>query len=133
MVSDYVGDMPHNWASAECVIYLRHMLALEDGQALRLLEGVGDSELAHGIPQRILESPTRFGRVSLNLEPVSGSSGWRLSFERGTGPSPGTVSLPATLGLRFQLADVKGATFRRVGPMVSIQPESSSWQAVWKA
>ena len=133
LVSDYVGDMPHNWASAECVIYLRHMLALEDGQALRLLEGVGDSELAHGMPQRILESPTRFGRVSLNLEPVSGSSGWRLSFERGTGPNPGTVSLPATLGLRFQFADVKGATFRRVGPMVNIQPESSSWQAVWKA
>jgi hypothetical protein len=24
------GDMPHNWASAECVRYLRHMLALED-------------------------------------------------------------------------------------------------------
>jgi hypothetical protein len=133
LVSDYVGDMPHNWASAECVIYLRHMLALEDGQALRLLEGVGDFELAHGIPHRISESPTRFGRVSLNLEPLSGTPGWRLSFERGTGPNPGTVSLPATFGLRFQLADIKGATFRRAGAMVNIQPESASWQAVWKA
>jgi hypothetical protein len=133
LVSDYVGDMPHNWASAECVIYLRHMLALEDGQELRLLEGVSEFELAHGIPHRISESPTRFGRVSLNLEPLSGTSGWRLSFERGTGPNPGTVSLPATLGLRFQLADVKGATFRRAGAMVNIQPESASWQAVWKA
>jgi hypothetical protein len=133
LVSDYVGDMPHNWASAECVIYLRHMLALEDGQALRLLEGVGDFELAHGMPHSIAESPTRFGRVSLNLEPASGSSGWRLSFERGTGPNPKTVSLPATLGLRFQLTDVRGATSRRAGAMVYIQPESSSWQAVWRA
>ena len=39
LTADYVGDMPHNWASAECILYLRHMLALEDGQALRLLAG----------------------------------------------------------------------------------------------
>jgi len=41
--------------------------------------------------------------------------------------------LPATLGSKFQLADVKGATFRRVSAKVIVQPEASSWQAVWKA
>ncbi|MGO9272590.1 MAG: hypothetical protein ACLQOO_20545 [Terriglobia bacterium] len=133
LVSDYVGDMPHNWASAECVIFLRHMLALEDGSSLRLLEGIGDFELAPRMPHRIAESPTRFGRVSLNLEPASGSSGWRLSFERGKGLNPETVSLPTTLGSKFQLADVKGATFRRVGAKVNVEPESSSWQAAWKS
>ncbi|MGA2984798.1 MAG: twin-arginine translocation signal domain-containing protein [Terriglobia bacterium] len=133
LVSDYVGDMPHNWASAECIIFLRHMLALEDGPSLRLLEGIGDFELAHRIPHRITESPTRFGRLSLNLEPASGTSAWRLSFDRGTGPNPGTVSLPAILGSKFQLADVKGATFRIAGAKVIVQPESPSWQAVWKS
>ncbi len=133
LVSDYVGDMPHNWASAECVIFLRHMLALEDGSSLRLLEGIGDFELAPGMPHRITQSPTRFGRVSLNLEPASGVSGWRLSFERGKGPNPETVSLPTTLGSKFQLADIKGATVRRVGAKANVEPESSSWQAVWKA
>src|ERR1035438_3776594 len=109
------------------------MLALEDGSSLRLLEGIGDFELAHGIPHRITESPTRFGRVSLNLEPASATSAWRLNFDRGAGANPGTVSLPATLGSKFQLADVKGATFRHSGAKVIVQPEASSWQAVWKA
>ncbi len=133
LVSDYVGDMPHNWASAECIIFLRHMLALEDGTSLRLLEGIGDFELAPGMPHRITESPTRFGRVSLNLEPTRGASGWRLSFDRGTGPIPATVTLPATLGSKFNLEDVKGGTFRPAGAKVIVQPESSSWQAAWKA
>jgi hypothetical protein len=50
LTAGYVGDMPHNWASAECVLYLRHMLALEDGRDLRLLAGVGDFELASAEP-----------------------------------------------------------------------------------
>ena len=41
-----VGDMPHNWASAECIRYVRHMLALEDAAHLRLLAGITDGELA---------------------------------------------------------------------------------------
>jgi hypothetical protein len=132
LVSDYVGDMPHNWASAECVLYMRHMLALEDGQALRLLDGISAFELADGSPHRITESPTRFGRISLNLEPLSGGPGWRLSFQRGKGPDPGRVSLPAVLGSRFHLVDIRGAAFHRTDSMISIQPESPSWQAVWK-
>ena len=44
------GDMPHNWASAECVRYLRHMLALEDGKSLRLLNGITAAELTPNSP-----------------------------------------------------------------------------------
>lgn len=133
LVSDYVGDMPHNWASAECVIYLRHMLALEDGTSLRLLEGIGDLELSHRMPHRIAESPTRFGRIAMNLEPGTAASGWRLSFNRGTGPRPAAVTLPATLGSNFQLADIKGANFRRAGGKILVDPEAVSWQAAWKS
>ena len=39
------GDMPHNWASAECVRYLRHMFgALEDGKSLPTLNGITAAE-----------------------------------------------------------------------------------------
>ncbi len=111
LVSGYVGDMPHNWASAECVLYLRHMLALEDGQALRLLAGVGDFELACGEPYEIAASPTRFGRVWLKLEP-GGRGEWRLEFRRGSGPAPESVVLPVALGARLRFAEARGAGVR---------------------
>jgi len=131
LTAGYVGDMPHNWASAECVLYLRHMLALEDGAALRLLPGIRGFELAAGKPCRLRESPTRFGRVSLELEPLEGRRGWRLEFERGTGPAPGSVQLPATLGVGVSLSDLSGATFRREGDAILVAPEAQSWSAEW--
>ena len=91
----YVGDMPHNWASAECVLYLRHMLALEDGRSLRLLAGIGQPELAAGEPFALAGSPTRFGRISLRLEPLGRNRGWRLDFEREAGPAPASIVLPS--------------------------------------
>jgi hypothetical protein len=97
LVANYVGDMPHNWASAECVLYLRHMLALEDGASLRLLAGIGEPELAAGEPFEIAGSPTRFGRISLRLEPLGRKRGWRLDFEREPGPAPVSVVLPRGL------------------------------------
>ncbi len=96
LVAGYVGDMPHNWASAECVLYLRHMLALEDGSRLRLLEGIGAPEMSMREPFRLKNTPTRFGPVSLELIPEG--SRWRLQFERGSGPAPSAVTLPKTLG-----------------------------------
>ena len=34
------GDMPHNWASAEFIRLVRHLLVLERGDELHLLEGL---------------------------------------------------------------------------------------------
>ena len=133
LTAGYVGDMPHNWGSAECILYLRHMLALEDGPALRLVEGISDFELASNEAYSVTESPTRFGRVGLNLEPLDKHLGWKLSFERGKGPNPGAVTLPVTLGSHFRFTNVKGATFRVSGAAIHVQPEAASWQAVWKA
>ncbi len=100
-VAGYVGDMPHNWASAECILYLRHILALEDGSALRLLEGIGTQELALRQPFRVKQTPTRFGRLNLELTPRG--TGWRLKFERGPGPAPLSVRVPAMLaGLKLK-------------------------------
>lgn len=133
MGAGYVGDMPHNWASAECVLYLRHMLALEDGQTLRLLTGIGDPELSAGTPSTLTASPTRFGRVSLSLEPLPRAAGWRLSFERHDGPAPGAVRLPAALGSRFVLAEVSKASLKRDGTSILVDPGAPSWTCMWKA
>ena len=131
LTAGYVGDMPHNWASAECVLYLRHMLALEDGAALRLLPGIGGFELAAGAPCRLRESPTRFGRVSLELEPLEGRRGWRLRFARATGPAPAAVQLPATLGSGLRFSDLSGAEFRREENSILVAPDVPSWSATW--
>jgi len=132
LTADYVGDMPHNWASAECILYLRHMLALEDGQALRLLAGVGESELADGEPLSIAQSPTRFGRIDMNIEPLDRHQGWRLKFQRGSGPTPSSVQLPLMLASRFRFAEIQGAQARQVGNTVFVTSSAASWEALWK-
>jgi len=132
LTADYVGDMPHNWASAECILYLRHMLALEDGLALRLLTGVGEFELSQGEPLSIAQSPTRFGRLDMNLEPLDRHQGWRLKFQRGSGLTPANVLLPEILASRFRFAEIKGAQARVEGNSVFVTPSAAAWEAVWK-
>jgi hypothetical protein len=124
----YVGDMPHNWASAECVLYLRHMMALEDGSSLRLLEGIGDVELKSGEAWSVSNTPTRFGTVSMDLT-KSGSS-WQLRYRRGAGPSPASLRLPAALGHR-KFASAKGAAARPGGKGIEVDPQSKEWVAIF--
>jgi hypothetical protein len=123
------GDMPHNWASAECVRYLRHMLALEDGRALRLLEGITGAELIPGKPYRLRNSPTRFGRIDLDLEPAGGKR-WHAKFQRAAGPQPASVSVPVELG-RLRFTGVSGASHKANGAAIEIDPTAKSWEAIW--
>jgi hypothetical protein len=95
------GDMPHISATSELIRYLRHMLALEVDTELRLLQGIGDPELSEREPFQMAASPTRFGRVSLALEPEAGARVWRLRFARAGGPAPTAVELPAALAGGF--------------------------------
>jgi hypothetical protein len=127
---EYVGDMPHNWASAECVLYLRHMFALEDGPGLRLLEGLGPGELAAGGPFSLNGSPTRFGRLNLALTREGQS--WRLAYRRGSGPKPAFIRLPATLG-GLACASAKGAAAKAGKTAVEIDPAAGEWSVEWGA
>lgn len=129
-LAGYVGDMPHNWASAECVLYLRHMLALEDGRTLRLLAGIGKGDLVFREPFRLRATPTRFGPLDLALTPEA--RGWRLSYRRGAGPAPAALRLPAVLGgARF--AAVQGAQARPGGRVVEVDPGAESFSVTWTA
>jgi hypothetical protein len=124
------GDMPHNWASAECVRYLRHMLVLEDGQSMRLLEGVAPN-LGYGKPFSLEQSPTRFGRVMLQFEPLDHDKGWKLDFALAPSQLPGKVELPAGIAGRSFDRSV-GAKFEIVDRKVSIDPHVRQWTAFWR-
>lgn len=132
LTAGYVGDMPHNWASAECILYLRNMLALEDGENLRLLLGVGADDLVGGKPVSLTHSPTKFGRIGLDIEPLDGGHGWRLKFHRGNGPQPQSVLLPPRLGGRFSFEKVVGAKVLLKRNILQVSPGAASWEAFWK-
>ncbi len=131
MVAQYVGDMPHNWASAECVRYLRHMIALEDGETLRLLEGITDGELSTGGPFAIEHSPTRFGHVSVRFEPGRSGREWICHFRRASGRAPSVVEVPVRLGRDFALQSIEGARFRKGAAASDIDPAAAEWSAKW--
>jgi hypothetical protein len=128
----YVGDMPHNWASAECLLYLRHMLALEDGRDLRLLAGIGEAERMTAEAWHLAGSPTRFGRVAQALEPENGGRAWRLRFRRENGLAPASVRLPETLGGRMRFASAAGAVVKQQAGEVLVDPAAREWSALWR-
>jgi hypothetical protein len=64
----YVGDMPHNWASAEFIRMVRHLLILERGNELHLLHGLPHAWTRPGNKTQMLDIPTSFGPLSLTLE-----------------------------------------------------------------
>jgi hypothetical protein len=130
LVAGYVGDMPHNWASAECILFLRHLLALEDGKSLRLLAGVGDFELAAAERYALEATPTRFGQVDLTLEPEG--SAWRLHYRRSEGPAPARLELPVQLGSRLRFSAIEGARSSQEGLSLLVDPEARRFSAAWK-
>ena len=74
---NYVGDMPHNWASAEFIRLVRHLLILERGDELHLLGALPNAWA--GPPRglgpdhkiKMLDIPTSFGPVSLTVDIAS--------------------------------------------------------------
>ncbi|MGB7762573.1 MAG: hypothetical protein WBL61_22250 [Bryobacteraceae bacterium] len=97
---------------------------------LRLLEGIGAPELALKQPFRVRQTPTRFGRINMELTPEA--VGWRLRFERGNGPAPAGVKLPAKLG-GLTLKRVTGAASQAGPEGVDVEPGAGAWTAQWGA
>jgi hypothetical protein len=63
-----VGDMPHNWASAEFIRLAVHLLALDRGDELHLLEGMPPEWLGPGMVTRLNGIATPFGPLYLTVE-----------------------------------------------------------------
>lgn len=63
-----VGDMPHNWASAEFVRLAIHLLALDRGDEMHLLEGVPREWLGPGMVTRLQGVATPFGPLDMTVQ-----------------------------------------------------------------
>ena len=127
--------MLHNWASAECIRFLRHMLVLEDSDTLRLLSGLGREELAQKKPFALTYSPTCWGRITISHEPIENRR-WLTKFKREdydekTIPELAQVIAPRRLPVSIQFDKMKGAHFVKNGPDVLIDPTATSWEATW--
>lgn len=62
-----VGDMPHNWASAEFVRLTRNLLVFERGGSLDLLAGLPAEWVKPGETLKLESTPTKYGPVDLTL------------------------------------------------------------------
>lgn len=63
--NDEVGDMPHNWASAEFIRMVVHMIQLDRGQELHLLEGLPKQWAKANAVTKLNAIQTPFGRINL--------------------------------------------------------------------
>ncbi|MCD6347430.1 MAG: hypothetical protein J7L96_08430 [Bacteroidales bacterium] len=63
-----VGDMPHNWASAEFIRLAIHLLALDRGSELHLFEGLPGEWTKPGMITKLNGVATPFGALSLELQ-----------------------------------------------------------------
>jgi hypothetical protein len=63
-----VGDMPHNWASAEFIRFTIHLLALDRGDELHLLEGFPRAWAGPGMITRLKGVATPFGPLDLSVQ-----------------------------------------------------------------
>jgi hypothetical protein len=63
-----VGDMPHNWASAEFIRLTVHLLALDRGNELHLFEGLPAEWAQPGMKTALNGVATPFGPLTFSLE-----------------------------------------------------------------
>ncbi len=90
------GDMPHNWASAELIRFVRHLLVLERGETLHLLEGLPGQWIGPGNVTRLHHMPTSFGEISLDLEVSEDGAGAVLRLSPPDRQPPAEVILHTT-------------------------------------
>jgi hypothetical protein len=62
-----VGDMPHNWASAEFIRLAVHLLALDRGDEMHLLEGMPAEWYGPGMVTKLNGIATPFGPLHLTV------------------------------------------------------------------
>lgn len=62
-----LGDAPHNWASSEFIRLIRHLMILERGNELHLLEGLPKAWTKPANTTNFNDIHTAFGKMSLDL------------------------------------------------------------------
>jgi hypothetical protein len=76
-----VGDMPHNWASAEFIRLTVHLLALDRGDEMHLLEGYPRAWAGPGMLTRLNGVATPFGPLNLTVQADTGGQAATLEVQ----------------------------------------------------
>jgi len=99
-----VGDMPHNWASAEFIRLVIHLLALDRGDELHLLEGLPRAWTVPGMTTRLEGIATPFGPLD-------------LAVQAGTQGQTATVTVkPLAANCRAVVVHLPDGSTRRLAP-----------------
>jgi len=77
-----VGDMPHNWASAEFIRLTVHMIALDRGNDLHLFEGMPKEWVRAGMVTKLNGVATPFGKLYLTLKVDKSGKTARLKVKK---------------------------------------------------
>ncbi len=91
--SAHCGDMPHNWASAEFIRLVRHLLVLERGDELHLCEGLPAAWIQPGKTIRAKDILTEFGPMALELRTAADGSKVHLALDPPRRNPPGRIVL----------------------------------------
>ena len=89
--NDEVGDMPHNWASAEFIRLCTHLIELDRGGELHLFEGFPHEWAAPGMVTRLNGVLTPFGPLHLELRVAADGKSARLMMSKLKGPRPDKI------------------------------------------
>jgi hypothetical protein len=90
---DEVGDMPHNWASAEFIRLCTHLIELDRDHELHLLEGFPREWAGPGMVTRLSGVLTPFGPLHMELRTAADGKTARLTMARLKGPGPARIVL----------------------------------------
>jgi len=77
-----VGDMPHNWASAEFIRLTVHLLAVDRDNELHLFEGLPREWVGAGMVTKLNGIATPFGKLYLTLKVDNSGKTARLTVEK---------------------------------------------------
>jgi hypothetical protein len=91
--SDEVGDMPHNWASAEFIRLTTHLIELDRGSELHLLEGFPREWAGPGMVTRLNGVLTPFGPLWLEVRVAGDGRSALVKMKRLTGRGLAKVML----------------------------------------
>lgn len=78
----YWGEMPHNWGSAEFVRLVVHLLALDRGNELHMLEGFPPEWRQPGMKTSMKDIATPFGKLSFTLQVDSSGKTANLNIDK---------------------------------------------------
>jgi hypothetical protein len=114
-----VGDMPHNWASAEFIRLTLHLLEIDRGDELHLFEGLPRQWAKAGMATRLNGIATPFGKLTLELKIASDGKTASLRVEPLSGVS-----------CRKVVVHLAGWASDRKGTLIELDPGSRNHRTI---